>query len=149
MSKTLQLKRITNNYDTHKSEKLANGEPLIIETPIENNSLTPPFIVIGDGDSTIAELVGDGKVFVALNSLEDFTKTLIQSNAATDNPLEVGSSSSVGTSSKYAKGDHIHSISKETIVSVLGEDSTRKITAGIADPIDTDGDVGDIYIKYE
>lgn len=151
MSKTLQLKRITGNYDNHKNDVLADGEPIIIETNVEEFDYNPPFIVVGDGRSTITSLVGSGKVFLPLGSIEEIVVNIVHSgsNGADSTPEGITSEASqAGSSTQYARADHKHNISKETIINSLG-DTYRNITAGVSDPNPNDGKIGDIYIKYE
>lgn len=151
MSNILQLKRITANYDLHKTTILANGEPIIIETNVDNSTLTTPFIVVGDGINTIETLIRDNKVFIGLANINSVANNLIENGGHASDivPNDIGDNASVGTSTKYARADHTHTISKDIIVNTLGQDSARSITSGTTEPSPTMGEVGDIYIKYE
>ena len=147
---SLQIKRIPANYADYEGEILESGEPLLINVKVGN--INPPIFLIGDGKNTIRELMSAKKIFLNLNDSK------IPSPANSDDQLTkyVSGSNYTGDSDKYARADHVHSITANTIENVIGTNSStgefhcRRIRIGTAN-VETvhNAQLGDIYIKYE
>ena len=127
---SLQIKRITNNYEIHKSKVLDNGEPILIEdTVIEELGLgVVPMFVVGDGNSTISKLIEDHKIFINLNQVENVTEALIDTKIESKTytaELEdedaiqpswiSGKRGYAGKSQIYSNWDHTHYLPREAI----------------------------------
>ena len=134
------------------------------------NATDTPFFVIGDGTKTLSQLVVCGdeeelsdKPFVFLSSksiienVRDWVVRAQQLLASTLPPFPVTSEEAeVGNSVTFARSDHKHSISKDTIINIIKPTNGygkgyHNIQVGTSDPNESgiEGEKGDIYIRYE
>ena len=151
---SLQIKRVVANWDTHKNNYIPkNGEYVLID--VEGS---PRVVVLGDGKTTLGGLVASSSnvmpskgdvIGVVTNSIESLNPT---TSDTTTNVETVYPSN--GVSKKFARSDHKHGITRQTIESILGTNmdvegnfNCRKIKIGTGTP--NGGSVGDIYIKYK
>lgn len=151
---SLQIKRITGNWNTHKTIKPKKGELIFIEKGVITNN--PGYIVIGNGINTVEELVNDSsRVVLFKEEISDYITNLYPSTSPNDNPGNISNRFNLGDSEHFARANHSHMITGELINSVVQSSSTldnivlRKVYAGTTDPSPDKGSVGDIYIKYE
>ena len=152
---SLQIKRITGNWDTHKDIIPKDGEMVFIELGVIPGG--PRCIVIGDGINTVGNLVFNvsSRVFLSKQDVSTYINNLYPSPSTQDNPGNISNEVSRGDSEHFARANHSHKIDKDTINSIVQSSPTlsdiclRKIYAGDTDPSPDTGSVGDIYIKYE
>lgn len=167
----LQIKRITSDWGIKQVYKPALGEFVLIN--VDNNftiaildgvntivnSKTTPFFVVGNGTDNVSTLIQNGKnIYLSHTAEMGFIGQLIATNSQDDAPAAVTSDNgAVGSSTKLARADHSHNLTKDTVVSLLSADTDistlgyRKIMMGTEDPNDAGvtGSIGDIYIRYE
>ena len=160
---TLQIKRVTGNWDTHKTYKPLKGEYVLVDIP---NSDIPKTLVLGnstngvDGD-TLDELLSKPDCVIPLKNYVDATKTTLENKITTLKPTSssteniTSNSASMGEATTFAPSDHTHKITKETVTTVLNADANdfnyHGIRIGTYDPTEggITGNAGDIYIRYE
>lgn len=152
--KTLQIKRVTGNWDTNKSTLTRQGEPILIDGGVAPN-IDYPIIITGKDNYTIEQIISDtDNVFIS----RAFVDNLIAKNntdvAPSIDPSPIGETTSKGTSSTFARADHNHKIEKSTITNVLKDTTNGFEYHGIkasknAPTNNTPGNVGDIIIVYE
>lgn len=133
---------------------------------VDFNATESPFIIVGDGLNSLEYLsmsvagVGGTHLFIPARSLNALTGTnishYIDSIRADSVPSQVDSASSRGDSSKLARADHTHGISKDTIINAIKPTDGygkgyHNIQIGTSDPntANVKGNKGDIYIRYE
>ena len=169
--KKLQLKRVTANWEAHKTYKPEDGEPVFIEVDnsfsIGGNQYSTkqhPILVIGSDNSTLENLISNmdsnsNGVYLPFSLIKSWVGENLSALSPSTNvtPGNVGVTSSLGNSTSFAKADHTHKIEKSTIESVLGVNSDtsefrcRRIRIGSDDPNvqNVQGETGDIYIIYD
>lgn len=155
---SLQIKRITGSWGTHKGKIPEDGEMVFIEKGVitDKPGYTYAYIVIGNDTNTIDELVSDSsRVVLFKEEISASINSLYPNNTNQDKPANISDTSSLGDSNHFAKANHSHKIDNNTINSVVKSSSTlsdiglRKVYAGTDIPSPDKGSVGDIYIKYE
>jgi hypothetical protein len=153
---SLQIKRITGNWDTHKTRlKPEDGEMIFIEKGVITTD-SPGYIVIGNGTKTVEELVNDSsRVVLFKEEVSTYITNLYPNTSTQDNPGNISNNVSLGDSKHFARANHSHKIDNRTINDIVQSSSTlddivlRKVYAGTDIPSPDKGSVGDIYIKYE
>lgn len=175
---TLQIKRVTSNWDTHKSYRPEPGEMVLIALEDVDTIGADRTITFGDVDVNITSKEFGGKlfpIFVFGNKNRDTLEALakspqrfieegslqvriletLEAYRSGINPNNVDTTYGVGDSKAFARADHTHGINKKTITDVLkdGNFEYHGIQIGTADPTDElsgiKGSIGDIYIRYE
>ena len=153
---SLQIKRITGNWDTHKDIIPKDGEMVFIEEGVIPDG--PRCIVIGDDIHTVESLVFDvsSRSFLSRQDVSIYINNLYPTSTSNkDRPGNINAYSNLGDSWHFARANHSHQISSAAInnivksSSVLSDIGLRKIYAGTTEPSLNKGSVGDIYIKYE
>lgn len=153
---TLQIKRVTGNWGTHKGELTSPGEPILINANVISG-IDYPMFLLGDGTSLEA-IVEKNNVFVNMLVITKLITDNNTNNASTSVPTNItNSNGDVGTSTTFARADHTHKLDATTVNTLLGITdavdtySYRKIKSGTSDPTKetVKGNKGDIYIKYE
>lgn len=174
-SDVLQIKRVTANWDTHKTYIPSKGEYVLINvdkqfsfgTPpydyetstFTMNSKDKPFFIVGDGSHTIEELTQNNNnlSFCAVSDILNHIYSFIEQHSTNDTPQVVSTvkDAKSGSSTQFAKADHIHGIQRGIIETTLGVSDSidtfhcRRIMTGNKDVTEiTNAQVGDIYIKY-
>ena len=166
----LQLKRIIGNFNNYKGEVFEDGEPIFVEDPNSRGANSFPFFVIGDGKSTLKELINTGKIFISLSESNNNIERIINEytiSQGSQPPNDVSAEGGSQGQSKYiSRVDHKHYLSKQTIDDVLSLEhipegtskdtltdiskfKCRRVMAGTGTPPTTGAITGDIYIKYE
>lgn len=160
---SLQIKRVTGNWNTHKNYKPASGELVLINVNneftvasgmLKINTKSNPIIVVGDGATTLSGLMGNTstRMYLSSDSVKDLALALVDTETT---PKDILSGALVGTNFKASPSDHTHGVKREVLERVLGTNaditsfSCRKIKMGTKMPDSNEGSVGDIYIKYE
>lgn len=162
---SLQFKRLTGNWNNYKNTVLGSGEPLLVTESVTNFTVTnkyctPPFFVLGDGKSTLEKLVSDGNFYVNKNTITTLIDDISPLGSTQDSVgivVEDPDQHCGGTSKRFARYDHTHSLSKYVAEQTLGCNertdyySCRRIKAGTTDPLTSNvpGEIGDIYIKLD
>jgi hypothetical protein len=152
---TLQIKRVTGNWDNHKGYKPLLGEYVLVD--IQGKTKT---LIMGNGSDTLESIFENAECVIPFKNYVDETKTTLDGKitnlkpASSSTPLDITKdSSSMGNAPTFAPSDHTHTITKETITDVLanGEFIYRGIQIGTLDPTESNitGEKGDIYIRYE
>ena len=149
---TLQIKRVTGNWNTHKDTPTVAGEPIYIAGGLIDG-YNYPILIIGEDDKTIDDIVTAGKVFIEKNTVNTLIENGISESLSTANPNAIDTDDAVGSSDKVARADHTHKITKDTVTTVL-KDTNDFAYHGIkfsksAPTNDTPGNIGDIIIVYE
>ena len=158
---TLQIKRVTGNWDKHKNTPTVAGEPILINSGVVPD-IDYPIFVLGDG-TTLETIVNSGNVFVGKNIVDSLIATNNDNKVAKTNPSDVGTTADRGQLETFAREDHTHTITRDTIKGILngkvevnGEMKGRTfiyrtIKVGTGDPnvVATEGEFGEIYIKYD
>ena len=154
---TLQIKRVTGNWDEHKSIKPLKGEYILVD--LADNS-RPKTLVLGtstdgvNGHSLEDLILNDEHIIPFKSDITKLTNTLSGLNP-TENTQNISSESNdKGNGTSFAYSNHIHKIEKKTITDVLKDDNGFEyhgIKIGTDDPNDINlpGNIGDIYIRYE
>lgn len=173
---TLQIKRVTGNWDKHKTYIPVSGELILIALKdstglsagptafstvdkyilkfgTENNPIT----VSGtDEGLTLQQLVEKNNFYVDCGSVTSMITESIMNQLGDTEPLPfISQDSSHGSSYRIARADHTHGLGKVTVESILGVNNDtsdahcRKISAGTSTPSPSQGSIGDIYIKYD
>jgi hypothetical protein len=151
---SLQIKRITGNWNTHKTIKPKKGEMIFIEKGVITNK--PGYIVLGNDTNTVEELVNDSsRVVLFKEEISTYITNLYPNTSPYDHPGNISNGVNLGDSEHFARANHSHKIDNDTINNIVQSSSTlssivlRKVYAGIDVPSPDKGSVGDIYIKYE
>ncbi len=161
---TLQIKRITANYDKHKTYVPKHGEFVLVDTPKEKNK---KMLLVGDGVRTVDELYiyhnSSSADYVipnmsTINELSSEVSGLKPADGLTQPITDgYGDNGKDAQRTKTASLNHTHQLTRVVAEKVLGitEDPTigfacRRIRMGTLDPLTNDvgGKLGDIYIKY-
>jgi hypothetical protein len=127
LNNPLQLKRVTDNYNNHKGRILASGEPLALNVSI--NGKTAPIFLVGDGVTTIEDLISSGKVFINFMDIESYIDAHTGKTDNTIKPIKVKDTENAstptpvaGTSNEFARADHEHVLDKYIpIAGIAGE----------------------------
>ena len=160
---TLQIKRVTGSWNTHKTYKPSRGEYVLID--LEGTNPNPPkTLVLGtgvDGD-TLETLITKNSCIIPFKYDVVVIDEKINALTPSGTPSDIDGRSSLGSGTKFAYSNHKHGLSKSTVESVLNTNgdilesfNCRKIKCGTLDPMKSTnaatigGSVGDIYIRYE
>lgn len=168
---TLQLKRVTGNWEKHKSTVPAQGEAVLLNMDEEvtfgrdisgtgewvTNTKFYPILVIGDGNTTLENLLHplSSKMFLSNAHM----RTIIASMTGHDvepQKIEEKATNPEGKMTFAARADHSHILEKSAAEGILktneelSQFNCRRISAGTNDPVkgNVGGSVGDIYIQY-
>lgn len=159
---TLQIKRVTGNWGTHKTYEPLKGEYVLIDLG-GTNPTKPKTLVLGTGieGDTLDKLLSKPECVIPFKNYVDGVKTTLEGQITNLKP-ESGSpesitsdSSSMGDADTFAPSNHKHQITKDTVTSVLNAGANdfnyHGIRIGKDDPTESGitGNAGDIYIRYE
>jgi hypothetical protein len=151
---SLQLKRVTGNWEKNKTAPTQQGEPILIEKGVIPE-IDYPIIVLGKKDETIESVVNsDDRVFINRTFVNKCIETNNKNITSDSTPNAVAINESVGTSSSFSRSDHTHKIDGDTVKSVL-KDATNGfeyhgIKVSTSPPTSsTPGNIGDIIVVYE
>ena len=172
---TLQIKRVTKNWDKNKSYKPKPGEIVLIalednegfdiykttldngiERSIKGGTHTRPLLIVGDKEHNLDGLILTSKYYVDCYNIKDISKKVVATHIeSSSQPSNISSESSIGSLTTFARADHQHKLERTEAETILGTNNDitqfncRRIKAGTSIPSDTDGDIGDIFILYE
>jgi len=145
---TIQLKKITTDYNSKSKYVPAQSEPIYIDGAVE----VGPCIVVGDGITSVEGLIVNGKAFQVSADVSEAITNSVQNVTSQSNfgysvvtPQEDEVSGDLEDPEKLAKIGHSHTLSYDTLKKL----GVRKIHSGTEEPTDDFGEVGDIYIKYQ
>lgn len=151
---TLQIKRVTGNWDNHKGYKPLLGEYVLVD--IQGKTKT---LIMGNGSDTLESIFENAECVIPFkNYVDDVQEDLeIQINrlkpTTTSTENITSNSASMGTASTFAPSNHKHKITKKTVTDVLANNGFEYhgIKFGKDDPTKSNitGSNGDIYIRYE
>ena len=171
---TLQIKRVTGNWDTHKSYAPEPGEPVLIAltdskgfnvvvntmdngvTLIEaGGTLNNPLLVIGTSEAKdLQTLIDQRQFYVDIGTIGSMIRgSIAECVETTSPPRDISNVSAIGELNTLSRADHTHKITKDTVTTVL-KDTNDFAYHGIkfsknAPTKDTPGNIGDIIIVYE
>lgn len=136
---TLQIKRVTGNWDKHKTYVPKKGEPvfidsnvisLYIQSPTIPETLCIPVLVFGDGIRTLEAIVEAKEYFIDKKSVDDLisdniaNRTYLHQNEESFRPPWVnGEKGNAGISEYFANFDHTHYLPKSAIDKALSMES--------------------------
>ena len=155
---TLQIKRVTGNWDKYKTIKPLKGEYVLVDTTI-NGKITKTLVLGTSTDGkdgyTLETLITKADCIIPFKSdnSEDIIANInnLQPISNTNNISATSNDKGAGT--QFAYSDHTHKLEKSTAEEILNtntnisEFNCRRIKAGTGG-LPTDAKVGDIYIKY-
>lgn len=152
---TLQLKRLSSKDSTLIPEY---GEPVFVRTDEES------FFVIGDGESTVANLRSSDNYFAQMSdsknqmsdSIKDEGLKVCSKSFSPTNIVAISNGSLAGSHQEAARSDHTHKITATEVEKSLGsgditvgKEKTRRIFVGTSQPTSSMGSDGDIYLRYD
>ena len=161
---SLQVKRVKDNWDKHKTYIPKDGEVVFVDYGVDTKTPFTEFFILGDGENTLEWLLSqEDRVYYSaenirqlISSAKESVKESIpyvsDSPSNTILPYSYGDNTTIGRSLNYARADHTHLLSQGVVESILdvysdiNKPKCRRVSAGTTLP--ATASKGDIFIKY-